>query len=144
MKAKTLEWLKRYGPAEISGTLAAYLGFMLVKHLTGSPVVAAFAGAWAENIGFYSVILVDRFKAPAAGQRKTQILLDILTEFGPSELLDSFILRPLCLTLGTQWLGETLGIFVGKVAGDVCFYLPVIATYELRKWRQAKQEKLVS
>jgi hypothetical protein len=142
MKAKSLEWLKRYGPAEISGTIAAYLGFLLVNHTLQNPIAAAFAGAWAENLGFYSVILYRKLKEPTYAQAKLRSLFEILTEFGPSEVLDSFFLRPLCLTFGVKFLGEGVGIFVGKVLGDVLFYMPVIATYELRKWRAARRESV--
>ena len=58
----------------------------------------------------------------------------LLAEFGPAELLDSLLIRPLAMGLATRWLGRTIGVLAGKIAADVTFYLPVIASYEFQRW----------
>src|SRR3954471_16983609 len=68
------EWIRRYGPAEIAGTVTAILGSYLVFILTRSEIAAAFGGSMGENVGFYGVILgretaADRRAALAQGRR---------------------------------------------------------------------------
>ena len=60
----------------------------------------------------------------------------LFLEFGPAELLDTGLLRPLAMGIGTTFLGWGPGIVVGKLLADVTFYLPVIWMYERRR-RQA-------
>ncbi len=134
-KAKCWEWSLRYGPAEICGTITAYLGFFAVNSLFEQTVISAFGGALCENLGYYLMIWWMRRKTSA--QTTTRLCIEILTEFGPSEILDSFLMRPLCLALGAHWFGPGLGVLFGKLAGDVLFYIPVIATYEFRKRKRA-------
>jgi hypothetical protein len=136
------EWLRRYGPAELLGTCTALLAARLAS-IAGAPLVAiAYAGAVGENVGFYGTIIVrqvaaDRRRARARSERYRGRHLwrtsrELLLEFGPAELLDSFLLRPLAMGVGVRLLGEAAGIVVGKLAADVTFYLPVILTYEMR------------
>ena len=144
-KAKLLHWLKRYGPAEIGGTVAVYIAFFTVEHFSSVILAAGFIGAMAENIGFYSVIFYQRLKDKHNHKNKTKMLTDMLAEFGPSEVLDSFFLRPACLVLGASLLGPEIGVLIGKVVGDILFYIPVIATYEVQqRWNRAKQIKTSS
>jgi hypothetical protein len=60
----------------------------------------------------------------------------LFLEFGPAELLDSGLIRPLAMAVCIRMLGWGFGIVTGKVLADVVFYLPVIWVYEHR--RQAK------
>ncbi len=141
-KAKFLHWLKRYGPAEISGTIAVYIAFFTVEHFSSFVLAAGVIGAWAENLGFYSVIFYQRMKDKKNHKNKRKMLTDMLAEFGPAEVLDSFFLRPICLVLGANLLGPELGVLIGKICGDVLFYIPVIATYEVQqRWHRSKQIK---
>jgi hypothetical protein len=136
------EWLRRYGPAELLGICTALLAAWLAS-TAGAPLVAvAYAGAIGENAGFYGTIVIrqiaaDRGHARGGDERYRGLHLwrtarELLLEFGPAELLDSFILRPLAMGLGVRLLGETAGIVAGKLVADVTFYLPVILTYEMR------------
>ena len=141
--APAMDWLRRYGPAELLGICTALLAARLASML-GAPLVAvAYAGAVGENVGFYGTIIArqlsaDRRHARAAGEPYRGMHLwrtvrELLLEFGPAELLDSFLLRPLAMGLGVRVLGEAAGIVAGKLAADVSFYLPVILTYETRR-----------
>ena len=143
---KVLEWLRRYGVAELAGTCTALAGSWLVARLGGNAVAAAYGGALGENVGFYGTIVVrelvaERRAAQAAGlvfgpRGALRTAGALLLEFGPAELLDSFVLRPLAMGIGTRQLGRTLGVIAGKLAADVTFYVPVILTYELRRMRR--------
>jgi len=142
---KLLHWLNRYGVAECAGVSCALLASHAVRGATGNAIAAAYAGAWAETVGYASVIIVRDFweaasDARAARQRLTRrggirVLFSLLAEFGPAGLLDTLITRPVTMAVGSRLLGPTLGLIAGKLAADVLFYVPVIATYERRKAR---------
>jgi hypothetical protein len=132
---KLKDWGWRYIPAEISGTLTALLAALIVTFLTNNPILTAFAGTWGENIGFYGIILIREFKTKKNNSiplRKT--LRNLIIEFGPAEVLDSFVLRPFFMFIFPTIIGNlVIGIIIGKFAADATFYIPTIIAYELRK-----------
>jgi hypothetical protein len=144
-RGRAREWIVRYGIAEIVGAAAAFGAFWLVQSATESRVVAAYAAALAEGTGFYLTLLLRELirDAYAAGAHRAvygprqmfRSLRTLFVEFGPAELIDTGVTRPLCFGLATVWLGPQLGILVGKVAADVIFYGPVIAAHEVRLHR---------
>ena len=59
---------------------------------------------------------------------------DLLIEFGPAELVDTVLVRPLFMYLMPSLLDNfTAGILVGKLAADVVFYSLAIGAYELKQ-----------
>jgi len=54
----------------------------------------------------------------------------LLVEFGPAELLDTFVIRPAAIGFTVWLLGPALGILAGKLLADVAFYALAIATHE--------------
>ena len=136
-------WLNRYALAELLGIGSALLGGRLAAIVGASVLATGYAGAIGENVGFYGTIVsrqvaTDRRLAHAAGERYRLAhmwvtMRELLLEFGPAEVLDSFVIRPLAMAFGALLLGEVSGIVAGKLAADVTFYLPVILTYELRR-----------
>ena len=130
MATTVLRWIRRYGPAEIFAVAGVYAGYFLSEHFAHIVWISAYAGAMGENVGFYGVIIVQRLRAK-------ERLWTILAEFGPAEILDSLVIRPLGLFVGVETLGPMWGLLVGKLAGDVVFYIPVIATHEvLRRFKK--------
>jgi hypothetical protein len=143
IKIKAKNWLKRFLPAEISGTITAVAASYITYYCTNNSIAAAYAGSVGETFGFYSTIfiqgaLIEKRKLKAVNKRLTfidfiHIIKNILFDFGIAEILDSLFLRPFCMYIFPLWLKNyPLGILAGKVASDVCFYLPVILSYELR------------
>lgn len=66
---------------------------------------------------------------------------DLVLEFGPAELADSLVVRPVALTAGLAWIGPpALGALVGKLTADFLFYLPTITSYELLRRARAREE----
>jgi hypothetical protein len=140
---KVREWLHRYGLAECAGITCALLGSFAVRHVGGSAIAAAYAAAWAESIGYASVVitkdLVAESRRARAGNASFgfghahRVGAGLLAEFGPSGILDTFVTRPLAMALGTRFLGPELGVVAGKISADIVFYLPVIFIYEHRK-----------
>src|SRR5688572_19495682 len=146
-RSRVEDWARRYGIAELAGILTALVAAWLADAL-GAPVVGvAYAATAGENVGFYGVIItrqvsIDRRVAIAAGlpyrgPGMWRTMRDLLLEFGPAEVLDSLVFRPLAMFLGVRFLGRDIGVVTGKLAADITFYLPVILTYELR--RQARK-----
>jgi FHA domain-containing protein len=51
---KVAQWISRYGPSEVVGTLAAVGTTVTVRQASGSTVAGAFAGSIAETLGVLS------------------------------------------------------------------------------------------
>ncbi|HVZ22626.1 MAG TPA: hypothetical protein VG871_16245, partial [Vicinamibacterales bacterium] len=52
VRAKLLEWIARYGLAEIAGIGGALLAVFIVRRLTTSAVAAGYAGTCGETLGY--------------------------------------------------------------------------------------------
>jgi hypothetical protein len=135
-------WLDRYGAAEVIGTAAALVGAWTVRALTGNEILAAYGGSVGENVGYYGFIaardlLADRRqrsheRALFRPARVVRVGSAMVTEFGPGELLDSAVVRPLLMGLGVRLLGPEAGVVAGKLAADLVFYSIVIGLRERR------------
>lgn len=144
-------WVKRYLPAELVGTIAAVTASYVTFHSTGQAVVAAYMGTLGETLGFYSAMFIISFvrlkhQLQAEDQKLSavdagKLLKHLLLEFGPAEILDSFLIRPFFMyffpTLITNY---AIGVFIGKIASDLAFYLPVITSYEMHLRHQRKRK----
>ena len=145
-RAPFLDWILRYGPAEVGGFLVALVASVLVRRATGHAILAAYAAAWGETAGYAGVIVVrDLFselrEARSRGQRPHlghagSVATGLLTEFGPAGVIDTFLSRPLAMAVGVRLLGPVLGLVAGKLMADALFYIPVIYMYERRKHRR--------
>lgn len=150
-RTKLAQWVARYGPPEVVGTATAIAGSVIVYQLNGSEIAAAYGGAMGENLGFYGALLLrellrDLRCARAAGTpyRRADFARSaagILFEFGPAELLDSFIVRPLLMGIASHYFGQVRGVILGKLASDVTFYLPVIMSYEIRQAIERRRKR---
>ncbi|MDZ4757916.1 MAG: hypothetical protein SGJ10_07245 [Bacteroidota bacterium] len=147
LKQKGKEWLKRYLPAEIVGTVVVMIAAGIAHLFTENLIIIAYAGAVGESIGFYATILIQNILSKNK-ERKVdnsnfsfrhfvQIITNIIIEFGPAGLIDGLLLRPFFLYLFPILLDNfMLGILVGKIVGDITFYIFVIISYELNKRRK--------
>src|SRR5689334_19603958 len=91
---KLIEWLRRYGIAELIGTCTALAGAWLVQRLGGNAVAAAYGGALGENVGFYGTIVARELAAERRGARAAGVAFGplcalrtagaLLIEFGPA------------------------------------------------------------
>jgi hypothetical protein len=131
---RLLHWLRRYIPSEILGTTTALLAAWAAMSATGSVAVAALAATWGENVAYYGLMLVRDLRAGSCRSPREALLTlrNIVLEFGPAELLDSFLIRPAALYAGVVLLpGLAVGVLAGKLVADVIFYVPTIISYEL-------------
>lgn len=145
-RGRVAQWVARYLPLEVLGTLAAVAGSWATYEATGSIVVAAVVGTIAESVGYYALVAVRGIRGHLVSRRVTRVggrvrravlataltLRGMLAEFGPAELLDTFLVRPALLVAAAAWLGPTpTGWLVGKLAADAVFYAVAIASFEL-------------
>ena len=136
-------WIKRYGPSEVAGIVMALGGSWLLQHTSDSVIAAAYGASIGEALGFYGALVTREMiqeayfagarRAPYGVSEMMRTWRGLLLEFGPAELLDTGLIRPLAMALCTGLLGWGLGIVAGKVLADVVFYLPVIWVYERRR-----------
>jgi len=144
-RAKTREWLRRYIPAEILGTIGALLAAWVVYTHTHSYIAAAAAGWVGEGIGFYGYFITTELLLGSQKYSRYPLLkrislaiatasANLFVEFLPAELLDNFIIRPFLMYLVPQYIHPyPLGFLVGKFSADILFYALAIVGYETRK-----------
>jgi hypothetical protein len=145
IRRKLREWFGRYLPAEILGTVTALAAAWTVHALSGSLVSAAVAGAIGEGVGLHGCMAIreafrnnTRHCHYGRGRRLwltgSRTVRDLLIEFGPAELVDSLLARPLFMYLMPSLLHNfTAGIVAGKLAADAIFYGIAISAYELKQ-----------
>ncbi len=139
---KLREWCSRYLPAEVVGSVLAVAGGFFAFHLTGNRGIAAISGTVAETIGFYLIIgSLDwrRMRSrssigPIAAMMR--VLGGMVAEFGPGEIIDSTLTRPVAMYIGPFITGGiATGSLLGKLMADVVFYAVVIVSYEISRTR---------
>jgi|GEM_PF-2068049 len=139
---KLREWCSRYLPAEVVGSVLAVAGGLFAYRFTGNRGIAAVSGTVAETIGFYAVIGALDWRRMRAAQdiralpAALRVLAAMAAEFGPGEILDSTLVRPVAMYIGPFLTGSIAsGSLVGKLMADVVFYAVVIVSYEISRPR---------
>lgn len=143
---KIREWALRYGPAEIVTLLLTIAPSWLAFHFTDNRLVSALAGTWGGTIGYFGtiflqeVLVVRRQLRAKQSVLTTAVLLKIvralIIEFGFTEILDSFVIRPwLMYKLPMHTADYTTGVIAAHFIGAITFYLPSIMIYEWSKKR---------
>ncbi len=140
MKTRISEWVKRYGPPEACALIGTLVGGTVCQWIFRNGVISAIGGTWGENVGYYGTIILRDLKH----QRKLhgivnktlilKIIRNLVVEFGPSEYLDSFLIRPFLMYIFPKVTNNLMiGLILGKFTADIIFYIPTIISYELRK-----------
>jgi|SRR5215211_337173 len=139
---KLKEWSRRYLPAEVLGSCAAVTAAWMVQIVSGSPIGAAIVGSLGESLAYYGCITLRDLRRHHSQQHRpaslwptgTRAARDLLLEFGPAELVDSLLARPLFMYWMPMLIHNfTVGLVAGKLAADVVFYSLAICSYELKK-----------
>jgi hypothetical protein len=129
--AQLRTWVRRYLLAEVLSTLCALLAAGGVYALSRQALAAAFANTAAGSLSFYAVML-GREVLGRSVRDLPLVVRDLLLEFGPAEALDTLLLRPGLLYAGMTFApNPALGVLLGKLAADICFYAPAIISHEL-------------
>jgi hypothetical protein len=141
-KAKLKEWGRRYLPCETAGTAGEFGAAAAVYATTGSTALAAVAATVGASVGYYAVAfaaalrgaprdLAHRRAVPRTALASLLALRSVVIEFGPAELIDSIVVRPLAFYLGPALFGHVVaGWIFGKVVSDAAFYACAIVSYE--------------
>lgn len=142
VRRKAMEWFRRYLPLEIAGWIGEFGAAGLAYTWTGSLAVAAAAATIGSSAGYYLPAFVNAMRWSAAAQQhrpwpgrlavSTALTLRSLTvEFGPAELVDSLVIRPMLIYVAPVLLGNVVvGWILGGFLADVGFYLFAICSYE--------------
>ncbi|MGB4779919.1 hypothetical protein [Microbacterium sp.] len=142
-------WIVRYGPAEIAGTLLL-LAFALPFQFAAASIAAVtVAGIVGENLGFYGVMIATTARevsraTPHGSFREIAGRSVALTaaEFGPSEVLDSLLTRPVAVAGSLLLFGNTpIALGIGKVGADLVFYAIAAGAFVATKrlgWRKRR------
>jgi hypothetical protein len=141
-KSNFKEWFDRYKYAELAATSSALLSSQFSRILSG--LTTAYLITFAEYLAFYGIIIAQSYKKLAKKNQelghkttlKETLLLvkNLVLEFGYPAILDFFFIRPFCMYWMPILTGNYfLGILLGKITADLCFYLPTIINYELIK-----------
>jgi hypothetical protein len=144
MKEKLIEWIKRYGLAEIISLTSTILSSWLTFEYTKSNLTTALVATWVGNIGYFGTILIQDILLAIKQLKKIEKKYSLETffkniralfvEFGIAEVFDSIFIRPALLYYFPILLGNrTLGVVIAKFAADITFYIPAIISYELSK-----------
>lgn len=144
-KVKQKEWLRRYMPAEILGTITALMGAWVVYAHSNSFIDATAAGWVGEGIGFYGYFITTELIANAKRYARNSIAkrislaiaaagTNLLVEFMPAEVFDNFIIRPFLMYVVPHYVHPyPVGFLVGKFSADIIFYALAIVGYETKK-----------
>lgn len=141
-RQKLMEWVRRYLPCEIAGTVGELGGAAVAYLLTGSVAAAAITATVGASVGYYAAAYTSavRWAYREHGHRPavTRLVVanlfafrSVAIEFGPAELIDSIAIRPLAYYVGPLLFGSlAVGWIFGKLVSDVGFYVLAIFSYE--------------
>lgn len=145
IKKKSREWLRRYIPAEVLGTICALIAAWVIYGHTHSYIESAAAGWFGEGVGFYGYFVTTELITDGKKYKQYKLIkrismavgiasTNLLVEFLPAEILDNFIIRPYLMFLIPQYIHPyPVGFLAGKFSADLLFYIFAIIGYETRK-----------
>lgn len=145
LQTKTRQWLRRYIPAEIFGTILSVVAAWITFGQTHSYVAAAGAGWIGEGIGFFGYFIVLEFleshRQFGNDSYWKRIVLavrvastNLLVEFLPAEIIDNVLIRPYLMFIVPQHIKPyAIGFLVAKFGADIIFYMFAVIGYESRK-----------
>jgi len=141
-RSKLREWLRRYLPCEIAGTVGELGGAAVAYLMTGSLAAAAITATIGASAISYAAAYTSALRwnyrdnshrswPPRGALSMLLALRSVAVEFGPAELIDSVAVRPAAFYVGPLLFDSTVaGWIFGKLVSDVAFYLFAIVSYE--------------
>ncbi len=154
-RKKLGEWVRRYLPCEIAGTVGELGGAAVAYWATGSLAAAAITATIGASVGYYAAayITVLRWSYRQQARRRwlsrvvvanLLALRSVAIEFGPAESIDSVAIRPVAFYVGPLIFDSTaVGWIFGKLVSDVAFYLFAILSYERFKGLLVQRQSAV-
>jgi hypothetical protein len=141
-RQKLREWGRRYLPCEIAGTAGELGGAGLAYLMTGSITAAAIVATIGASAGYYAAAYTAAVRTTYANHShlpwlprllvaNALALRSVAIEFGPAEVIDTLLIRPLAYYLGPLLFGGMVaGWIFAKVVADIGFYVLAIFSYE--------------
>jgi hypothetical protein len=130
--------LARYGPAEIACTAVAVACAGIAAATGAGAEAVCVGGTVAEVCAFYAVMIAQERAQRGPDAPLGAVLRSLALEFGPAEVLDTFLLRPALLYAAIALTGGAAsGALLGKVAADAAFYALAVASRSLASRRTA-------
>jgi hypothetical protein len=141
-RQKSVEWVRRYLPCEIAGTIGELGGAAVAYLLTGSMAAAAITATVGASAGYYAAAYTNAIRWAYREYRRRPIparlvlanlvaFRSVAIEFGPAELIDDIAIRPLAYYLGPIMFDSVVaGWIFGKLVSDIGFYVLAIFSYE--------------
>ena len=149
---KLREWVRRYLPCEIAGTVGELGGAAVAYLATGSLAAAAITATVGASAGYYAAAYISALRWSYRGHDDRRwpsrvlvssllALRSVAVEFGPAELIDSVAVRPVAYFVGPLIFDNTIaGWIFGKLVSDLAFYLFAISSYERFKGLLARAQ----
>lgn len=150
IQQKVSERCARYIPSELSATIWALVSGNIAMWLTGwSYFIASLVIARVDNLMYYGVMIIREITKSKKHNWSYDLKLfwkdlrNLLIEFGPAELIQTFVIYPLFLTyIPSLFTNYSFGVAVGMITANIFFYVAVIPVYERRKTLEAKRLKV--
>jgi hypothetical protein len=140
--SKFRQWVRRYLPCEIVGTIGELGGAAVAYLATGSLAAAAITATIGASAGYYAAAYASALRWSYRGHDHRRwpsrvlmsnvlALRSVAVEFGPAELIDSIAVRPVAFYVGPVMFHNTIaGWIFGKLVSDFAFYVFAIFSYE--------------
>ena len=141
-RTRLREWVRRYLPCEIAGTVGELGGAAVAYVATGSLAAAAITATIGASAGYYAAAYLSALRwtyldnvhrrwSSRVLMSNLLALRSVAVEFGPAELIDSVAVRPVAFYVGPLIFDNTVvGWLFGKLVSDIAFYLFAIFSYE--------------
>lgn len=137
-RAKMSEWARRYLPATLVALVVSTVVFVVFAPTNA--LVAAYVASVIDTLIYYGIILSRDFKGYWSRVEHTSLMRivifirAILVEFGPAEILDTYVVRPALLyatsiTFGTTFVVVALALLLA----DLLFHAIAVIGYEAHK-----------
>jgi hypothetical protein len=154
-RQKLMEWVRRYLPCEIAGTVGELGSAAVAYLLTDSLAAAALVATVGASAGYYAAAYTSavrwayRERSDRQGTARIMVanifaLRSVAIEFGPAELIDSIAIRPLAYYFGPLMFDNVIaGWIFGKLLSDIGFYVLAIFSYERFKGLLAVRRPII-
>ena len=154
-RQKLTEWVRRYLPYEIAGTVGELGGAAVAYLLTGSMAAAAITATIGASAGYYATAYLnavrwsyrdqtDRGVARRIAVANLFAVRSIAIEFGPAELIDTVAVRPAAYLLGPLLFDNVVAGWVfAKLFSDIGFYAITVLSYERFKGLLAVRSRAI-
>lgn len=141
------KWFSRYLPAEIIAFSIGFSSGFLCYSLSQNRILTAFVAAWAENISYYIYFILKDISSERKNRTSlgfSNIIRNIILEFGPGEYFDSAIVRPFFMYYIPILIGSIgYGLIVAKFISDFVFYIPTITIRFMLEKHGTKKKSLL-